>query len=152
MPTGIRLVKSTYASTAFDGEGAREYGGRWNSPGTGVVYTAESESLAALELLVHLQSSQLLMSYITISAEFDNALVEVLTAAVLPPDWSEYPAPSVLQQLGDQWVSEQRSAVLQIPSVIVPNEVIYVLNPKHPDFTKITIGLPRPFKFDPRLK
>jgi RES domain-containing protein len=151
VPIGIRLIKSKHLAIAFDGEGARQYGGRWNSPGTAVVYTAQSESLAALELLVHLQSSQLLMSYSVIPVEFNDRLLEVVGPATLPRDWRYYPAPSILQEVGDRWAFEQRSVVLQVPSAIVSDEVNYVLNPRHPGFAKITIGKPKSFKFDPRL-
>lgn len=152
MLRGWRIVKSSLAATAFDGEGARLHGGRWNSPGTAIIYVAQSESLAALELLVQLQASHLLMSYSSIPADFDDALVEVLTPAALPLEWKEYPAPSALQQTGDRWVAEQRSVVLQVPSAIVPNETNFLINPVHPDFDQVIIGQPNPFQFDPRLK
>lgn len=152
MPTSWRIVKSALAAHAFDGEGARLYGGRWNSPGTGVVYTAQSEALAALELLVHLQSSQLLRSYSSISARFDDALVEAVAPARLPSAWRVYPAPAALQEIGDRWAAEQRSAVLRVPSAIVPAEFNYLLNPAHRDFARIALGKPSRFEFDRRLK
>jgi len=152
MPRSWRITKSARASSAFDGEGARLYGGRWNSPGTPAVYTAESVSLAALELLVHLQATQLLVSYSSIPADFDDALVEAVAPASLSPDWRNHPAPSALQRFGDQWAARQRSVVLQVPSAIVPGELVYVLNPRHPDFGRLAIGAPTPFRFDPRLK
>lgn len=152
MPTSWRITRESRTATAFDGEGARLYGGRWNSPGTAVVYTAQSESLAALELLVHLQASHLLKSYYSIPAKFDDPLVEVVESAALPDDWKRFPAPVVLQEIGDQWVAEGRSAVLQVPSAVVPTEKNFLINPTHADFTRVTIGLPRPFEFDPRLK
>ena len=152
MPTSWRIVKSALAAHAFDGQGARLYGGRWNSPGSAVVYTAQSEALAALELLVHLQSSQLLRSYSSISARFDDALVEAVAPSRLPAAWREYPAPAALQELGDRWAAEQRSAVLRVPSAIVPAEVIYLLNPAHRDFASVAIGKPSVFRFDHRLK
>lgn len=146
-----RIVKSARAGSAFDGEGARLHGGRWNSPGTPLVYTAQSESLAALELLVHLQSSPLLTSYCTIPVDFDDALVEAVAPESLPPDWRDHPAPSALQRIGDVWAAEKRSAVLQAPSAIVPSELNFVLNPRHPDFARIAVGRPRVFQFDSRL-
>ena len=152
MPRGWRIVKSAHARTAFDGEGARLYGGRWNSPGTAVVYTAQGESLAALELVVHMQATHILMSYCSIPADFDNSVVRVVDPAALPADWRDFPAPRALQQIGDQWAVEQRSVVLQVPSAIVPAELNYILNPRHPDFTQITIGSPSQFPFDPRFK
>lgn len=152
MPRGWRIVKSVRAASAFDGDGARRYGGRWNSPGTAVVYTAQSESLAVLELLVHLQASQLLTSYCSIPADFEDALVEAVDVATLPRDWKTHPAPSALQELGDQWALGQRSVVLQVPSAMVPNEQNFILNPEHADFERVKIGQASPFQFDPRLK
>lgn len=152
MPRGWRITKSSLASTAFDGEGARLHGGRWNSPGTAVVYTAQSESLAALELLVHLQSSHLLLSYCSIAADFDAALIEAVDPASLPADWRESPAPAALQEIGDRWVTERRSVVLQVPSAIVPSEVNYLIAPGHRDFRRVRLSSVRPFALDPRLK
>jgi len=147
-----RIVKSRLASDAFDGEGARLHGGRWNSPGTAMVYLATSESLAALELLVHLQSSHLLMSYCSIGVELDDASIEILDAAALPADWRSHPAPAELQRIGDRWVSEGRSLGLRVPSAIVPREANLLINPIHPQMHDLAIGPARPFDFDPRLK
>jgi RES domain-containing protein len=147
-----RIVKASRASSAFDGEGARLYGGRWNSPGTAVIYAAQSESLAALELLVHLQASHLLMAYCSIPVDFSEALVEAVDPETLSPRWRDYPAPSILQQFGDRWAAEQRTAILQAPSAVIPGEPISIINPRHGDFGRLVIGSPKPFTFDPRLK
>lgn len=152
MPRGWRIVKSARTATAFDGEGARLFGGRWNSPKTPMVYTAQSQSLAALELLVHLGAAQLLLSCSSIPVDFDPAWVEPVDPAALSPDWRAYPPPKALQVLGDQWIAEERSAVLQVPSALIPEELNFLLNPNHPDFARVTIGPPTPFQFDPRLK
>jgi RES domain-containing protein len=92
------------------------------------------------------------LSYSSIPADFDNALVEVVDPAVLPAGWMEYPAPSALEEIGDQWAAEQRSAILQVPSVVVPAELNFILNPQHPLFAQVAVGPPTPFRFDPRLK
>jgi RES domain-containing protein len=151
LATGWRIVKSRYAAAAFDGEGARLYGGRWNSPGTPMVYTSSTISLAVLEVLVHLQEASLLSSYSLIAARFDDAFVESLDRSMLPDGWRSYPAPSELQRIGDEWVQSQRSAVLEVPSVIVERESNYLLNASHPDFSSVAIGEPEPFTFDERL-
>ncbi len=151
MATGWRIVKSRHASSAFDGEGARLYGGRWNSPGTRMVYTASSISLAVLEVLVHLQEASLLSSYSLVATRFDDGLIERLDRSRLPDGWRAYPAPPELQQIGDEWVKSLRSAVLEIPSVIVQRESNYLLNSAHPDFPSMSIGEPEPFTFDERL-
>lgn len=153
MPAAWRIVKATRArATAFDGEGARRHGGRWNSPGVRIVYTAESASLAALELLVHLQASRLLAAYALLPARFDEALVETLVTRGLPPRWKEYPAPVALQEIGDRWARGRRTVVLRVPSAVMPVESNFLINPEHPDFRRIAIGAPEPFAFDPRLR
>jgi len=145
-----RLVKEKHATAAFDGEGARLFGGRWNSAGTRLVYTSGTLSLAALENLVHL-NPPVAFRLAAIPIEFDEALAERIPAAALPPDWLEEPPPPSTAAIGDRWVKEARSAVLEIPSVIIPAEPNYLLNPSHPRFKKIRIGKPVPFTFDPRL-
>ena len=148
MKQAWRMVKEKHAATAFLGEGAWLYGGRWNSAGTSVVYTSGSQALAALESLVHL-NPPVIFKYLAIPIEFDDALVEKVAA--LPADWTEEPPPPATKAIGDLWVKEARSAVLELPSVIILGEPNYLLNPAHPDFQKIIIGKPQPFSFDPRL-
>jgi RES domain-containing protein len=152
MITGWRIVKTRYTSSAFDGEGARLYGGRWNSPGTRMVYTAESISLAILEMLVHLDDSNTLSSYSLCSAQFDEPLVTSIKINELPPNWREYPTLPRLQQIGDQWIKSQASVVLRVPSVVVETESNYLINPSHPDFSLVKLGKPKPYEFDSRLR
>lgn len=151
MVTGWRIVKSRYARSAFDGEGACLYGGRWNSPGTRVVYTAQSASLAALEMLVHVDRASLLLSYSLCAAEFDEGVVERLDRARLPDGWRAYPAPPELQLIGDEWVESGGSVVLEVPSAVMEQEKNYLINPAHPAFASVAIGEPAPFEFDERL-
>lgn len=146
-----RITKKKHAATAFTGVGAKENGGRWNNPGTAVVYCAGSTSLAILEMLVHLESHDLLGSYVTFEVAFDESLVERVDVKSLPRSWRRSPAPGPLQRLGDEWVAGGRSAVLRLPSAIVPTEWNYLLNPAHPDFSKISVGPKRPIQFDARL-
>jgi RES domain-containing protein len=145
-----RIVKEKYAATAFDGQGAWLFGGRWNSQGTRVVYASETLSLATLESLVHLNPS-VTFKYVAIPIEFDDTLVKAVAVADLPADWTEEPPPPSTKGIGDQWVKEARSVVLKLPSVIVPSENNYLLNPAHSDFKKINIGNPKTFAIDPRL-
>ena len=145
-----RIVREDHGSTAFDGEGAWRFGGRWNSRGTRTVYTSATLSLAALETLVHL-NPPVAFKYVAIPIEFDEALVETFATSDLPADWNEEPPPPSTAEIGDRWVKESRSAVLELPSVIIPAEPNYLLNPTHSDFKRIRIGKPTPFSFDPRL-
>jgi len=145
-----RILKEKYAETAFSGEGAFETGGRWNSRGTPVVYTSGSQSLAVLETLVHL-NPPVPFSYVAFRIRFDPARVEEIPRKDLPIDWRTEPPPSSTQAIGDTWVREGRSAVLALPSVIIPEELNYLLNPGHTDFKRLSIAKPEPFVFDPRL-
>ena len=146
-----RIVKAKYLSRAFTGEGAALTGGRWNSSGIEVVYTASSASLALLEILVNLGSNAPLTGYTLIEVAFDEDLVEEIATRALPRDWRTSPPPPSVQQLGDRWARDMVSAVLAVPSVIVPHERNYILNPRHADFHRIRIGDPTSFPIDERL-
>lgn len=146
-----RIVKRKYAKTAFSGEGARLFAGRWNNPGFPVVYTAGSHSLAALEMLVHLDSSELLNQYVVAEIEIDPSLIVEFDFSLLPRNWRVDPAPARARSIGDKWLKERRSAVLKLPSAIIPSEAVLLLNPLHDDFTKIHFGKFESFQFDPRL-
>jgi RES domain-containing protein len=146
-----RIVKSREVAAAFSGKGARKFGGRWNSRGVAMVYTAGSASLAILEMLVNLQAPELMKRYAIIPVAFDDALVSEVDPAALPKAWRKSPPPAAVQRIGDSWVTGGGSAVLRVPSAVVPSEWNYLLNPAHPDFKSIIIGSKQTVQFDPRL-
>jgi RES domain-containing protein len=147
-----RIVKQKHPPRkAFDGEGPRLHGGRWNSRGTPMVYTAGSQSLAALEMLVHLDSADLMGKYVFFEVTIEEALITSLETGDLPRNWRADPAPAKLRALGDAWVAAATSAVLRVPSSVIPAEHNYLLNPKHEDFTKLQFGKAVPFRYDTRL-
>ena len=150
--TAWRIVKARYLSTAFDGEGARLFGGRWNTKGTPLVYTAGSQALAVLEMLVHLKSPDLLRHYRLIPVTFDESLIRPIKLQSLPSNWRRRPAPLAVRRIGDEWAATGRSVVLRVPSVIVPDEFNYLINPRPPDFHKTHLGAPLTYRFDTRLK
>lgn len=150
MKHAYRIVREKFAASAFTGDGAAVTAGRWNSPGIRMVYTSATASLAALETLVHLNPA-MRFNYLLFAIEFDERLVETIPHTILPPDWREQPPPPSTQILGDSWMKTARSAVLQVPSVIIPGESNYLLNPTHPDFPSIQIGKPAAFFYDQRL-
>jgi RES domain-containing protein len=146
-----RILKQRFIRSAFSGEGARLYGGRWNSPGFAVIYTSSSISLAILEWRAHL-SQWPAPPCVMIEVEFDVSLV--WSPSKLPADWKRWPYPRTNAAVGDSWLRSGRSAVLRLPSATVPEDYMeynYLLNPAHPEFGKIKIGRPRVFKIDPRL-
>ena len=152
MLTAYRICKTKYAATWFDGEGAYRFGGRWNSRGTRLLYTAGSLSLAALEMLVHLNDEEILLAYSYATAEFDeNLILSVEDFRSLPENWSDSPPPLEIQRIGDEWAREQVSVVLKVPTSILPVEFNYLINVQHPEFSKVKLGEPQTFNFDERL-
>ena len=151
MISAYRIVKPKYAEDAFSGEGSRRNGGRWNSRGHAMVYTSVTASLATLEMLASIPRDLRLPEYVLVNCIFPEGLVEELDRSLLPEDWTATPSPAVLQEIGNQWLIGRSSAVLVVPSAIMPTELNYLLNPEHPDFRSVEIGLPRPFRLDFRL-
>jgi RES domain-containing protein len=146
-----RIVTLARIDSALDGTGAKRNGGRWNPVGVPMVYTAGSLALAAMEMLVHLESEELLGRYIAIPVDIPPLLIEQLPAGDLPPDWRDDPIPRSSQALGARWVKSTRSAVLAVPSTVIPQEFNYLLNPEHAAFKAIETGTPTAFDYDPRL-
>lgn len=152
MLTTYRICKTKHAATIFDGEGARLYGGRWNSRGTRILYTAGSLSLAALEMLVHLNNEEILLSYSFAAAEFDESLIlPVEEFRALPKNWSASPPPIEIQRIGDEWARSEASVVLKVPTSVLPVEFNYLINAGHSEFSKVKLGEPQTFIFDARL-
>ncbi len=116
-----------------------------------MVYTSSSLALAAMEMLVHLlrDPERLKDLYVYIDAVFDNENVLILDPALLPKNWRD--DVRITRTVGDQWVTNRASLVLEVPSAVIPEEPNYLINPKHPDAGKLLLTVPQPFQFDPRL-
>ena len=137
---------------APDGEGARRYGGRWNRPGTPIVYTSGTLSLAVLEFLVHVDSDVLPDALVSVKAIIpDSVAIQTIHPSDLPGNCKDKIIPVAVQDLGSSWANTATSLVLKVPSVVIEHEWNYVLNPLHPDFDKIRWEHGVPFSFDPRL-
>ena len=149
---GWRIVKGKHAKAAFSGEGARIFEGRWNSAGVRMVYCSENLALAALEILAHTQPVRMRDKFRAFRVAFDDALMTIVDLKKLPKGWNAQPPGPVSKQIGDDWIKSGRSAVLALPSVLVPLERTFLLNPKHTDFSKIKIKDAGDFVPDPRLK
>ena len=146
-----RLIKAKHTDEAFAGEGARLWGGRWNSKGVRVVYTAASLSLATLEVMVHTPFYNALKNYVCIPIDFGPRLSRSISIEDLPDNWQADPIPESVRAIGDQWIQNQDSIILRVPSAIIPVEYNYLINPAHPDFKKLVIRSPQKFTFDLRL-
>lgn len=152
MITAYRICQRRFVKNAFDGEGARLNGGRWNSPGTRLVYLAGSISLAQLEMLVHLESDEVLHArYVVIPVGIPSKHVLALPREKWPRGWRAASASSATKCLGDEWINSGGSLCLQVPSVLVPEEPNFLINPAHPAFADLQIGKARSLVFDRRL-
>ena len=135
----------------MSGEGARLFGGRWNSPGVRAVYLGDSLALAGMELLVHLGDLDVLRTYRKLPVTIADELVMHIDPVALPVGWETSPH-TVTREIGDRWLADGQSAVLQVPSAVITVECNFVVNPRHPDFGTIPIGPVSGFRFHPRLR
>lgn len=149
--TTWRITSEEYAESAFSGKGAEKYGGRFNSTGTPVVYTSESLALATLEMLAKINDRRRLAGRVCIPATFDANRVIAYEAHDLPAGWNARPYGPASQTVGDEWIRAGESLVLRVPSVVVPKEHNYLINPAHSAIGEMEIGTPEPLEPDPRI-
>ena len=138
----------------LSGYGAYLYGGRWNLPGTAVLYTAEQRAMALLEALVHLPIEDLPTDMYLLTLEVpDDVTMQQVTVTELPTDWQQLSFPHPTAIMGQQWLQAGSSLALQVPSIILPLERNILLNPAHPEFARVKLAMePEPFFFDERLR
>ena len=152
----FRIAKARYSrskAVMLSGRGALLYGGRWSSPGRPVLYTSGSAALATLEIAVHLNAAQVIPAFKILELTLPGTLILTVEAADLPRGWDVQAVnPSGVQAWGDVWFDEQISAVLEVPSAIIPTESNYLINPTHPQFGRIKTGDIQPHPFDARIK
>jgi RES domain-containing protein len=147
-----RLVKAQRAESAFDGEGAFRFGGRWNSRGHRAVYASATLSLALLEILVHLDSAAQVPDLVALSirvplADIKDFKPPTAQAKAMTCPWTLRQT----REWGDNWLQKSSSPVLRMPSSIVPIESNLLINPEHPKFKKYTISASQPFPIDHRF-
>ena len=135
------------AHPVWDARGAALYGGRWNPPGAAVIYAAGSLSLAMLERLV--QRTNLAATMLVVAEAPEGTVIEDLTARP-PAGWRSLGSRSA-QAAGAAWLAAGRTALLRVPSALVPREANYVVNPLHPAARSIKVGKPEPLEWDSRL-
>ena len=145
MTNVYRLVRRERAADALSGEGARRYGGRWNPPGTPVVYASESRALAVLETFVHLTLEARVIAFVLITLELPSR------APLRRRDTRPPRSLAASQEAGHAWLEDGDALALVVPSLIVPQEKNYVLNVAHPLFANMTVAGAEPFSFDERL-
>ena len=117
-----------------------------------MVYCSEHLSLAALEILVHTQPFTIRDKFHAFQVTWDESLMTAIDLKKLPKGWNAQPPGPVSKNIGNEWIRSERSTVLAVPSIIVPQERSFLLNPKHTDFAKIKIKDTGRFMLDPRLR
>jgi len=136
-----RLHRRVRAAANYSG--AMEAGGRWNPIGTPMLYTAQHLSLACLEILVHLDKSEIPLDYVWSWTELDGAPGTLHVA--------DTGRVSACQSAGRVWVSEGEQLAVRVPSIIIPGEFNILLNPLHASYATLPWSAPSPFRFDARL-
>lgn len=146
-----RLSKMKFRND-LTGQGARNYGGRWNNKGYPVIYTSESRSLAAFELAVHLNLSQLPDNYVMVTISFpDGIAIESIDRKKLPQNWNSFPFHTSTRNIGDDFIIRNESLVLKVPSAVIQGDFNFLINPLHKDISKIKIVHTETFSYDHRL-
>lgn len=146
-----RIVSKQYANR-LSGEGARLYGGRWNSEGNSLIYAAQTSSLAMLEILVHLNARNVGSNFMLMVIDVPDTLLEKpITLSHLPLDWDKTPHASVTRNLGDAFITSEKKVAISVPSSVNTLECNYLLNDRHPDFYQVKIIRTIAVDFDRRL-
>ncbi|MBW4053424.1 MAG: RES domain-containing protein [Proteobacteria bacterium] len=136
----------------FSGLGGLYAEGRWTRRGRPVVYTSQSISLAVLEYALNYRRHGWLPSSVLARSQIPDRLpIEAVSLAELPDNWRDPDPPEVIRNIGQDWLQRAKSVCLMVPSAIVPEEWNYLLNLRHPDFSKLIFGVPEEFHFDRRL-
>lgn len=146
-----RLVKSRRADQVLSGDGSRMFGGRWNHPGSRIVYASSTLSLAALEVFVRLHGHEASMSFAAVQLSIPDDVVEDLSRTELPNGWRSSPAHDACKDLGSTWARTQRSLALIVPSIIVPQETNILICVDHPLYKRVKVSSTEEFVFDERL-
>jgi len=148
-----RIAREIHVDSALEGVGGLMVSGRWHRRGQPILYAASSAALAALEVLVHVEPLQAPDDLRLLGLDLpDELTIEELAPALLPEDWRSVPAPESTQSIGNAWLERRSSVALRVPSVVVPMETNVLLNPRHPDMTRVRISSNEAFRFDSRLR
>jgi RES domain-containing protein len=149
MMTVYRISTCHYIDD-LSGEGAFLHGARWNSPGTRVLYAAENAALAMLEALAHITMLPVKQPFCLLRLSIPNDIASIDVAS-LPPDWKQQPPPDTLRKYGDVFAANGEALALKVPSVLVPDNFNFLINPHHALFSKIKKIAVSNISFDQRL-
>jgi RES domain-containing protein len=150
----IATGTQSYEADDLSGAGPATTGGRWNAEGDALVYTSETQALACLETEVHLNAGGLPLNRYLVAVTIPDAVwgaARMEGAGGLPVGWDADPSGRASIQFGSAWIRSGASALLRVPSVIVPDEFNVLINPLHPDSRAIVASKMRKWLYDPRL-
>jgi RES domain-containing protein len=145
-----RITKKEHAGD-LSGTGAALFGGRWNKKGSPVLYTGENKEIALLETIVNTPPF-IIPELDILILEIPDDSITTIKISQLPENWSVYPAPSVLSEIGEKWIKEAGTIALKVPSCIVHTSHNLILNCRHPEYHRVKLIDRRKFEFDTRLK
>jgi RES domain-containing protein len=145
-----RITERAYVGRAFTGRGAAEYGGRFNSVGTPIVYAGDTVALCLLEILVNHDEADL-HEYVVYPVDIPDACIEDYPRSKLKKGWDANPAPDHARKIGDDFVRRAKSVAMRIPNACSQSDFTILLNPTHPDFRKVQIGRPRRVRTDEKV-
>ncbi len=145
-----RIAKQEFIKD-LTGIGAKTVGGRWNRKGEALLYTSTSVSLSVLEVLAHIPTAYFPDTMAMATIEVPDNLISAIRIEQLQENWNKIPAPSSLQNITSQWVTEGKYLGFKVPSIIVPKEHNLLINPLHSDFKNVKLINVEPFSFDTRL-
>ena len=146
-----RVVRNKYLYD-LSGAGSKLFGGRWNSPGIPALYTSASKSLAVLESLTNTPPAILQNDFSILIVEIKGRiLAHEFHEKDLPKNWKVYPAPINLAKLGDKWLLARKKLLIKVPSVVIPSEFNYIINPLHEDMNKVKIIAAEKLELDGRV-
>jgi RES domain-containing protein len=147
-----RICRERYAADPLSGRGGLVVSGRWATKGRRVVYTSGSLSLASLEFLVHVDRVLLPPDLVQVEVDVpDRIPASEIDVVPLPKGWRDHPAPTTLRAFGDAWLAGGTTAILRVPSAVIPEESNVLLNPDHPHANKFAVVSTRAFEYDRRL-
>lgn len=145
-----RISKENYIKD-LTGIGAKSVGGRWNFKGIGVLYASSTISLCMLECLAHFPVAFAPKDMALAKIEVPDNSIQIIDVNDLPENWQDVPSPKILKEIAYKWIKEQKYLILKVPSIIVPQEYNYIINPTHPEFENVKLKAVDAFCFDGRV-
>ena len=151
-PMHVYRVSRRKHANALDGAGSRINGGRWNNPGTACIYTSQSRALAILEYAVNVRLDDIPPDLVMITLEVPDNENNIFIPRQLPQKWNSQITTQASRDFGTALLKKAEHLIIKIPSVVIPEEYNYIINPRHPNMKKVLIADLSPFSFDARLK